>query len=128
MKYFSTAYLEEGSGSDGEKGLTASFHYGAYAKHPLTAPDRLGNRDLPFPIAFCYGDRDWLGSRGADQIIRNNKHYESGLSQIFVISNSDHVTYFNNPDELLEKIIGFFNRTLRHSFTDKPRTLRKLAR
>ena len=43
MKYFFTAYLEEGSGSDAEKGLTASFHYGAYAKHTLTEPDRLYN-------------------------------------------------------------------------------------
>ena len=66
MKYFFTAYLEEGSGSDAEKGLTASFHYGAFAKHTLTEPDRLNNKELPFPIAFCYGDRDWLGSRGAD--------------------------------------------------------------
>lgn len=45
-----------------------------------------------------------------------------------MISNSDHVTYFNNPDEVLEKVIGFFNRTILHEFTDKPRTLVKLAR
>ena len=66
MRYFFAAYLDQGSGSDAEKGLTASFHFGAYAKHPLSEHDRLGNPDLPFPIAFCYGDRDWLGSPGAD--------------------------------------------------------------
>ena len=80
MRYFFTAYLEEGIGSDTEKGLTASFNFGAYAKHPLTEPDRLGNSEIPFPIAFCYGDRDWLGSHGADLIVRGNKFFEEGLS------------------------------------------------
>jgi len=50
--------------SDTEKALAASHEYGAYGKHPLTAADRLGDPDLPFPIAFAYGDRDWLGSVG----------------------------------------------------------------
>ena len=71
MRYFFTAYLME-PGSDAERGLTASFHFGAYAKHPLTEADRLGNPDIPFPVAFAYGDRDWLGSPGADQIVRGN--------------------------------------------------------
>ena len=46
MRYFFAAYLEVGSGSDSEKGLPASFHFGAYAKHPLTESDRLGNSEL----------------------------------------------------------------------------------
>ena len=123
--YFFAAYLLE-VGSDAEKGLTSSFHYGAYAKHPLTTRDRLGNPDLPFPIAFAYGDEDWLGSEGADRICRSNKFYDEGLSQIFVVPQSDHVTYMNNPDALLEFIIGFFNRTLKNSLAHKPRTKTKV--
>ena len=47
-------------------GLTKSFKYGAYALHPLTRDDRLGNPEISFPIAFAFGDRDWLGTTGAD--------------------------------------------------------------
>ena len=71
--------------SDNEMGLTKAFSYGAYAYHPLTETDRLGNPDIPFPIAFAFGDRDWLGTPGADQIVRGNKFFEKGLSQIFII-------------------------------------------
>ena len=52
--------------SDNEMALTKAFRYGVYAHHPLTRPDRLGNPNLPFPIAFVFGDRDFLGSTGAD--------------------------------------------------------------
>ena len=41
--------------SDTEKALTASFKWGCYPYHCLTAEDRLGNPRLPFPVAFCYG-------------------------------------------------------------------------
>ena len=58
--------------SDNEMGLTKAFTYGAYAHHPLTQTDRLGNPDIPFPIAFAFGDRDWLGTTGADQIVRGS--------------------------------------------------------
>ena len=57
-------------GSDNEKLLTSSFKLGGYAIYPLTSSDRLGNSDIPFPIAFAYGDRDWLGSNGADEIVQ----------------------------------------------------------
>ena len=51
-----------------------------YAIHPLQAEDRLGNKDIDFPIAIAFGDRDWFGSEGADELVRNNKHFGSGRS------------------------------------------------
>ena len=60
------AYSEK---SDTEKALTRSFLFGAFALHPTNLPDRLGNPELPFPIAFCFGDRDWVGTEGADEIV-----------------------------------------------------------
>lgn len=48
--------------------------------HPLTERDRLGNPNLPFPIAFCYGDQDWLGTDGADKIVQGNKFFAEGIS------------------------------------------------
>ena len=52
-----------------EKALTACFKFGAYAHHSLSEPDRLGDPCLPFPVAFLYGDQDWLGTDGADRIV-----------------------------------------------------------
>ena len=63
-RYYNCMFKLGPSGT--EKAITASFKYGCFAHHPLTEPDRLGNPNLPFPIAFVYGDQDWLGTDGAD--------------------------------------------------------------
>ena len=67
-KYSNYAFvcMAHGGKSDNEKAITAAFKYGSFAVHPTTEPDRLGNPDLPFPIAFAFGDRDWIGTEGAD--------------------------------------------------------------
>ena len=54
--------------------------YFGYARHPLQSVDRLGNPKIDFPIACVYGDRDFVGSDGADVIVKNNKHFSSGMS------------------------------------------------
>ena len=69
-RYFKAMFKLGGSGT--EKALPATFKFGGYVHHCLAEEDRLGNPNLPFPIAFCYGDQDWLGTEGADEIIRNN--------------------------------------------------------
>ena len=42
------------------------FKFDSYAVHPLQSKDRLGNPDIDFPIAISFGDRDYLGTEGAD--------------------------------------------------------------
>jgi len=106
-RYYNCMFRLGPSGT--EKALTATFKFGCFPHHCLKEPDRLGNKKLPFPIAFCYGDQDWLGTTGADDIVRGNKFYESGISQLFILEGSDHVTYIDNPDILTEYMIGFFN-------------------
>ena len=118
--------IQHGAKSDNEKAITASFKYGLYAKHPTTSADRLGNSDLQFPIAYAFGDRDWVGSDGAEKIVQQNKYFKEGLSQIFVIPHADHMTHINNGDALVEKIVGFFNQTIRHEFEYKPRVTHPL--
>ena len=51
-----------------------------YALHPMYLEDRLGNPAIEFPIAMVFGDSDYFGSEGAEDIIQNNKHFESGRS------------------------------------------------
>ena len=71
--------------SENEKAMCATFKYGGFAHHCLTEEDRLGNPNLPFPIAFCYGAHDWLGTNGADKIVKGNKFFKDGISQLFIL-------------------------------------------
>lgn len=75
--------------------------------------DRLGNKSIDFAIGIAYGDRDWLYSEdGADLIVKNNLHYSSGQSQLFLVENSGHMIFWDNPKEVERLIIGFFNETI----------------
>ena len=49
-----------------------------FAFHPMQAKDRLGGENIDFPIGFVYGDDDWNGSEGADELVKMNKHYKTG--------------------------------------------------
>ena len=87
-----------------------------YAIHPLQSEDRLGNKNIEFPIAMVFGDRDWFGTEGADDIIRNNKHFQSGRSQLFKIDNCRHYMNYDKPDELCRLMRGFFEGTILGNF------------
>ena len=79
-------------------------------------------QNFDFPIAFCNGTRDFFGSaEGADTIVKGNRYYETGQSQIFKLKNSGHNVYMDNPDGLTTYMIGFFNGTITHTFDLKPR-------
>ena len=41
---------------------------------------KLSEQKFECPVAICFGSRDFLGSEGADQFIKNNKHFSSGQS------------------------------------------------
>ena len=92
-----------------------------YCIHPLQSEDRLGNKAIDFPIAMAFGDKDWFGSEGADEIIRNNKHFKSGQSQLFKIENCRHFMNYDQPEEMCRLMIGFFEGTVRGNFQLKPR-------
>ena len=79
-------------------------------------------QDFDFPIAFVNGTRDFFGSaEGSDTIVKNNKFFETGRSQIFKLNNSGHNVYLDNPDVLTSYMIGFFEGTITHTFDLKPR-------
>ena len=64
-----------------------------YASHPLQSSDRLGGKD--FPIAMAFGDRDFFGTEGADEIVKNNKNFSNGKSQLFKVQNCSHFMNFD---------------------------------
>ena len=74
--------------------------YPLLAVHSLEDFDRLGNEEIDFPIGMCFGDNDFMGTEGAEDIVSDNKHFESGRSQIFKIKNATHRLDVEKPNEL----------------------------
>ena len=107
--------------SDFEKAIMTQIQYGMYAYHPLCESDRLANTELNFPISFAYGDKDFLGTKGAEIICNSNRFRATGESQIFIIPNSGHPIHTDNPDALVRAIKGAFFGTIQHVFELKDR-------
>lgn len=64
------------------------FHFPHLMDEKLTIRDKLIEIDVPIGVAF--GDRDYLCSRGTDEIVRRSKHFSTGHSQIFKVADSSH--------------------------------------
>ena len=60
--------------------VTCVGEYFAVNNYSMLAPHRMGNPDIDFPVAYCYGDRDFFGSDAAAEIVRQNKHFSSRKS------------------------------------------------
>jgi hypothetical protein len=54
--------------------------YPAFGRHPLSEKDKLCNPELEFAIGIVFGDSDFLGSEGSDEIIKTSKFFKSGES------------------------------------------------
>lgn len=73
-----------------------------WAKHALDLDDRLGS--IPIPVSFYFGDRDWMFSASGDVIVNKNP-FKGTQSHVFIIENSDHHLYFDNPVDFANTII-----------------------
>lgn len=79
----------------GELALIYILNPGGVAIKPLWK--RLS--EIKIPILFFYGDRDWIKSYGAEQTASLNKYVISKI-----IDNSGHDLYWDNPNQLIDKI------------------------
>ena len=66
-------------------------------RHAMNAADRLGNVAIDFPIAHAFGDLDFFGSEGADDIVRGSKRFATGESQLFRVENCSHFMITDQP-------------------------------
>ena len=112
LDYMHQIFMREGST---EYALFIQFELGMWAINPLETRERLGS--LPIPVSFFYGDRDWMDYRGGQRVIEQNRFYnaeakEKGLSQVYIISDSDHHLYFDNPVEFAKLIVQDVQMTL----------------
>jgi len=70
------------------------LYFGHLHRHLFTKERML--QDFDFPIAFINGTRDFFGSaEGADRIVKNNRFFKSGESQIFKLKNSGHNVFLD---------------------------------
>ena len=59
-------------------------------------------QDFDFPIAFCNGARDFFGNaEGAHTIVKNNRYFKSGRSQLFKLKNAGHNVFMDDPQGLV---------------------------
>ena len=109
MDYFHQIFMREGST---EYAIYVCFHLGMYAVLPLESPEKLGNPELPLAISFFYGDRDWMDEQAGARVIAANRFKSNDPlcpSQLYIISDSDHHLYLDNPAEFAKSIIEDIN-------------------
>ena len=100
LEYFQQIFMREGST---EYAIFICFEIGMFAHNPLEAVNRLGNPDLPIPVSFYYGDIDWMDVNGGKRVVERNQFKD--ISRVYVVSNSDHHMYLDNPEEFSRLII-----------------------
>lgn len=88
---------------------------GLHAHVPLDHADQLRDPDLPFPVSFVYGSSDWMDHRGALEIVKANKFYASGESQLHILPEAGHQLFMNNPNGFIDLVIGDLTGTLKYT-------------
>ena len=61
-----------------------------------------------FPVGFAYGDRDYVGSEGADWIVKTNAFFATGESQLFRVANRGHALSYDDPESMAKLLTDFF--------------------
>lgn len=87
-----------------EYAIFVCFKLGMFAVNPLESENRLGNPQLNLPISFYYGDIDWMDPEGGKRILEKNI-YGGKVSHLYMVNNSDHHMYLDNPEEFARLII-----------------------
>ena len=90
--------------------------FGTFSYHPMQAKDRFGNENIDFPIGIAFADNDWNSSEGAEELVKNNKYFATGRSQLFLIKKSQHELYRDQRDELVRTIFGFLDGSITGRF------------
>jgi cardiolipin-specific phospholipase len=106
--------------SETSKGFYVQLDVGLHAHVPLDSEDQLRNPDLNFPISFIYGENDWMDSRGSREIVKANKFFSTGESQLHILENAGHQLFMNNTKGFIALMIADLTGNLRHMYQPKP--------
>lgn len=90
--------------ASGEYSLSTVLESGAYARRPLC--DRLS--DVSVPVAFLYGDRDWMSSDAAAEAAKGMKvkHW------VRTVKGAGHNLYYDNAEEFNRVVIEACHQSL----------------
>lgn len=66
-----------------EYALFTYFEFIMVARHGLESPLKLGNKDIPFPISFFYGDNDWMDIDAGQRVVNKNKNQKE--SKLYIV-------------------------------------------
>ena len=55
-------------------------------------------------MSFFFGDRDWMFTEAGDRIVSKNP-FKGTESHVYIIEDSDHHMYFDNPEAFASAII-----------------------
>ena len=50
--------------------MNVTCEYGSVGKSSMMSKNKFGNPSIDFPVAFIFGDSDWHGTEGADEVVR----------------------------------------------------------
>ena len=101
--------------------FTKVFEWFFHPRKTLCAPEYLLSRS-DFPIGVYFGDRDMLGSEGAEMVVKSNAFFATGESQLFRIRGGSHGGWIlgSRPHEIVSLLTCFFYGTVRYVFEPKP--------
>ena len=111
QNYMHQIFMRDGST---EYAIFIQFHVGMFAKNYLEHEDRLLNPELNLPMSFFYGDIDWMDEESGKRIVNQNR-YREAESKIYIVSNSDHHMYLDNPEEFARLIIEDIGNSERYN-------------
>ena len=94
----------------------------AHVRRSLCSPELLLN-NKSFPIGCSYADRDFLGSEGADWVVKSSAFFKTGESQLFRVPNTEHNIVQGNPNAIVELLTAFYYGDVSYVYEEKPRTM-----
>jgi len=67
-------------------------------------------------VSIIFGDKDWMDTRGSSHIIKQNKFFASGESNLYVLEKSGHRMPTMQPEGFCKILIEDINGTAKHVF------------
>ncbi|KAF8307270.1 alpha/beta-hydrolase [Clavulina sp. PMI_390] len=100
----------------GEYSISHLLRPGAFARMPLV--ERV--QALKVPVAFVYGDHDWMDADGGREAVERMRAAGNPDGRLYVIKHAGHHLYLDNPDAVNDLILRELKRPPTTSTSSAP--------